>query len=75
MEEGGNSKLKAFLLTYNLDKLQDIKIKYQTKALDYYRRMLEARAVQQEFNDIEPSYTEGRHLLDGGYLDKDGDVI
>ena len=44
MDEGGNSKLNAFLETYNLSDL-DIKTKYNTRAASYYRRMLEAKAT------------------------------
>ena len=47
MKEGGNTKLRDFLRTYDLDEEQNIKVnlgKYSTKAADFYRRMLEANA-------------------------------
>ena len=75
MEEGGNQKLKTFLQTYDLDEVQDIGIKYKSKAADYYRRMLEANATLKPFTEIAPTYEEGRTLIDGSHLDQNGNII
>jgi hypothetical protein len=52
----------------------DIKIKYNTKAADFYRRMNNAKALMLPFTEEEPSYEEGRFLLDGRKLDKEGQI-
>ena len=52
----------------------DIKIKYNTRAADYYIRMNNAKAIDLQFSEDEPSYEEGRTLLDGRKLDKDGNI-
>jgi len=38
MEQGGNDKLRDYLAAYDLNEIQDIKLKYNTLAADYYRR-------------------------------------
>ena len=75
MEEGGNSKFKEFLSSFGLDQTKDIKIKYKTKAADFYRRILEAEVSNKEFNEDLPTYTEGRFLLDGRNLDANGNIV
>ena len=75
IEEGGNGALKAFFQTYDLNDVYDIKIKYNTKAADYYRRMNNAKAMMQPFTEEIPTYEEGRTLLDGRRLDKNGNVV
>ena len=45
IEEGGNAALRQFFQTYDLNDVYDIKIKYNTKAADYYRRMNNAKAM------------------------------
>ena len=37
MEVGGNTKLRTFLQRYDLETIKDVKVKYATKAADYYR--------------------------------------
>ena len=74
LEAGGNAKLHDFLENYNLNSV-DIKLKYQTKAMLYYRKRNEATALEREFKDEEPSVEEGRQLQDGRQLDKDGQVL
>lgn len=75
MEEGGNTRFKAFLQTYLLDEIHDIKVKYNTKAASYYRRMIEAKATMQDFDELKLSLSEGRCLIDGRALDLDGNII
>ena len=75
IEEGGNSALKQFFQTYDLNDIYDIKIKYNTKAADYYRRMNNAKAMMQPFTEEIPTYEEGRTLLDGRRLDKNGNAV
>ena len=55
--------------------MQNVSVKYNTKAADYYRRMLEAKVCDRECDGVAPSYLEGRYLLDGRKLDKDGNVV
>ena len=38
MQNGGNRKLQEFLSQYELQDVYDIKIKYNTRAADFYRR-------------------------------------
>lgn len=40
----------------------------------YYRKRNEATALEREFKDEEPSVEEGRQLMDGKQLDKDGQI-
>ena len=75
MEEGGNTNFRVFLEKFDLYEIDDIKIKYKTKAAAYYRRMLEAKVNQQNFIEIEPSRDEGRSLIDGRRLDENGNVV
>ena len=69
LEAGGNGKLFDYCEKYNLNKV-DIKLKYQTRALVYYRRRNEAQALGRELNDPEPEIEEGRKLIDGSSVDK-----
>jgi len=75
IEEGGNAKLKAFFQTYELNDVYDIKVKYNTKAADYYRRMNNAKALMLPFTEEIPSFDEGRTMMDGRKLDKDGNIV
>ena len=50
----------------------DIKVKYNTKAADYYRRRANALATGQEFTEEQPEVHVGRTLLDGRRLDVNG---
>lgn len=72
MEQGGNRKLQAFFAEYNLSDVYDIKVKYNTKAADYYRRRNSALAQGQPFEEAAPDVTIGRTLLDGRRLDSNG---
>ena len=69
LEAGGNGKLYEFCEKYGLNSI-DIRLKYQTRALIYYRRRTEALALERQFNDPEPSVEEGRKLIDGSSVDK-----
>ena len=44
MENGGNKKLQEFFNVYALNDIYDIKVKYSTKATDFYRRRNAAQA-------------------------------
>lgn len=61
MHYGGNSALKDFLSNYALPS-KNIEI-YKTKALDYYREMLKARAEGLEFNKEQPSPESGQEFV------------
>ena len=52
-----------------------MKLRYQTKALQFYRRRNDSLALAKEFEGQEPSIEEGRTLIDGRSLDSDGNVI
>jgi hypothetical protein len=47
-----------------------VKIRYQTKAADYYRRRNLALATGNTFMEPVPSFEEGRTLLNGSTLDE-----
>jgi hypothetical protein len=68
LQSGGNSTLHEYCEVYNLNQV-DIKQKYTTKALHYYRRRNEAKALEREFNEPELSVEEGRMFPDGSSLD------
>lgn len=70
LEVGGNQKLRNFCESYKLMEV-DIQQRYHTKALDYYRRKNQSLALGQEFEEMPPSYDEGRCLLDGSTLGGD----
>ena len=72
MERGGNRALQDFLSEYALTDIVDIKVKYNTKAADYYRRRANALATGQEFTEEQPEVHVGRTLLDGRRLDVNG---
>ena len=72
MQQGGNRKLHEFLCVYNLDDVIDIKVKYNTKAVDYYRRRNCALAQGQPFEEAPPDVHIGRTMLDGRRLDASG---
>ena len=74
ISSGGNSKLKTFFKKYDLDQVYDTKIKYNTRAAEYYRKMNNALALNNTFSEEEPSYDDGRTLTDGRRLDKDGKI-
>ena len=46
MEQGGNRKLQDFMAKYALTDDIDIKVKYNTKAADYYRQRNLALALE-----------------------------
>lgn len=61
MHYGGNSALKDFLCNYALPS-KNIDI-YKTKALDYYRKMLNAKAEGLEFNIEPPNPEAGQEFV------------
>lgn len=75
MAAGGNHLLYNYIEYYNLDGIQDIKIKYQTRALLFYRRRLIAKADSLQFDEEELAYDEGRQMEDGGFLLDNGKVV
>lgn len=74
LEAGGNAKLYDFCEKYGLTNT-DLKLKYQTRALIYYRRRNEAEALGKPFTEDEPSIEDGRKLADGRCLDDSGKLI
>ena len=72
MEQGGNAKLNEFLGIYALTDVTDIKVKYNTKAADYYRRRNNALATGADFDEEQPQVHVGRTMLDGRRLDASG---
>ena len=72
MENGGNKKLQEYLSDYSLNDVYDIKVRYNTKAADFYRRRNAAEALNQEFDEGAPDVQVGRTLLDGRRLDANG---
>ena len=72
MQQGGNRKLAEFLAVYSLTDVIDIKVKYNTKAADYYRRRNNALALATPFEESPPDVHVGRTLLDGRRLDANG---
>ena len=72
LQAGGNDKLIDFCDRYDLKAL-DIKTKFTTRALQWYRKRNEAQALDREFTEPEPTYEQGRCLLDGTSLDKKTD--
>ena len=73
MQSGGNQKLKEFFGEYALNDIYDIKVLFNTKAADYYRRRNIALATDQPFDEEKPLIYIGRTLLDGRRLDTSGD--
>lgn len=55
LEAGGNHTLREFMEKFKLTDV-DIKKKYQTRAMAWYRKRNEAKALAKEFNEEEPSY-------------------
>ena len=51
--------MSEFCAKYEIQKF-DIKSKYNTRALLYNRRRLEANAYGMELNETEPTFEEGR---------------
>jgi len=58
-----------------LHEVKDVKIKYLTKAAEFYRRKNLALATGKPFEESEPSFDEGRTLLNGNTLDQNNQVI
>lgn len=73
LSAGGNHALNEFMETYNLRPVE-IKLRYTTKALAFYRRQNEAKALGKEFTEEAPSVQEGRTLPDGRELTEDGQL-
>ena len=64
--------MQDFFNHYQLADVYDIKVKYNTRAADYYRRRNNAMAMGQPFEEAEPALDVGRTLLDGRKLDLNG---
>ena len=75
IEVGGNTNLREFFGKYDLHEVLDIKVKYNTKAAEHYRRKINAKVADQEFTEEAPSYDEGRTLTDGRRIGKNGLVV
>ena len=60
MEQGGNEKLKDYLSAYDLDQIVDSRIKYNTLAMDYYRRRNLALSQGMPMEQEAPDYATGR---------------
>lgn len=73
LSAGGNAKLIDYLTKYNLQSVE-IPLKYQTKAMQFYRRRNEAVALGKSFEDTELSLDEARTLTDGRKLDDEGKI-
>jgi hypothetical protein len=73
MEHGGNHKLNEFYDKFDLLS-QDIKIKYNTKAAQWYRKTLAANAFgsPNSFTEPEPDYDEGKKLIESSGAAKEG---
>ena len=67
--------MRTFLQRYDLETIQDIKVKYTTKAAAYYREKLQASANNKQMKYLAPSFDDGRVLLDGRRLDYDNNVL
>lgn len=72
IEVGGNAALRLFFAKYDLQDVLDIKVKYNTRAAEYYRRLISAKVAEQEFSEEAPQYDAGRTLTDGRRIGKDG---
>lgn len=72
MENGGNRKLHEFFSNYSLNDIYDIKVKYSTKAAEFYRKRNAAQAQNQPFEEEAPDIHVGRTLVDGRKLDANG---
>lgn len=64
MKQGGNLLLREYFEKYDLEN-EDSKVKFNTKASQFYRKRLAALASNLQFTDDEPGYDEGRNLSDG----------
>lgn len=64
MRVGGNLQFKEFLEKYNLEN-EEPKVKYQTKAAQFYRRKIAALSNGNLFSDDDPDYDEARKMIDG----------
>ena len=75
MEQGGNDKLNDYMETYGLNEIKDIKVKYSTQAIDYYRRRNFSLSQGEPFEQEAFGIEEGRMLIDGRRIDENGDPI
>ena len=67
--------MRTFLQRYDLETIQDINVRYTTKAVAYYRKKLQANAKNEQMSYLAPSFDDGRVLLDGRRLDYDNNVL
>ncbi len=73
LEEGGNQKLRDFCESYKLMEV-DIQHRYNTKALEFYRRRNESTAMGTDFHEQVPTYEEGRCFINGRKLDSESNL-
>ncbi len=69
LQAGGNHRMAEWQGKYKLRDV-DMKVRYTTKAMQFYRRRHEAIALEREFSEAEPSFEEGRKLPTGESLDQ-----
>jgi len=62
MALGGNKKLKDFYQKYDLLE-EEVQMKYNSVAAEYYRVMLRSLAEGIQFAEDEPAYQEGRNVV------------
>ena len=67
MKVGGNLHFKEFLEKYNLEN-EEARVKYQSKAALFYRRKIAMLCSNQEMNEEDIDYDEGRQLIDGAII-------
>ena len=67
--------MRTFLQRYDLETIQDLKVRYATKAAAYYREKLQSQANNAQIKYLAPSFDDGRVLLDGRRLDYDNNVL
>jgi hypothetical protein len=63
MLSGGNLALKEFFKDYSIAD-QEIAYKYNTKAAEFYREMLKAKADRVEFSKIKPGLQIGIEMME-----------
>lgn len=69
IREGGNSKLQEWFANYDLLDSSP-RIKYSTRAAQFYREQLRATVDKRSFQQTAPSREEGRLLMDDAALRK-----
>lgn len=62
MALGGNKALKAFYAKYDLIE-EEVQMKYNSVAAEYYRVKLRSLAEGIQFSEDEPSFQDGRNVV------------